>query len=144
MIVAAIYVSVFTNKSADYIASGVAAALVGAGLPATSIPLFLKAAGTGDLKAFLQVPGINEKIIEVGVTALTKAYAHAFRVTWLATLGFGIPCVLAALFARDIDDKLSHDVVRRLGHGFVPGKAKKNSAGSDSEVGEVKEARESL
>ena len=61
------------------------------------------------------------------------AYAHAFRITWLATLGFGIPSVIAALFLRNIDDKLSHDVVRRLGHGFVPGKADESSTTVDSD-----------
>lgn len=136
--------SIFTNQSKDYIAANVPGALIAAGLPASSVELFIKAAGTGDPKAFLKVPGISEKIIEVGVVALTNAYAHAFRITWLATLGFGIPCVIAALFSRDIDAKLSHDVIRRLGHGFVPGKAKQSSTGSDSEVGETKEVLENL
>ena len=125
-------------------ASGVATALVKAGLPATSVVAFLEAAATGQPSAFLKVPGITPKIIEVGVAALTQAYAHAFRVTWLATLGFGIPCVIAAMFSRNIDAKLSHDVIRRLGHGFVPGKAKNVNKGSESETRDAKEVKEDL
>ena len=70
-----------------------------------------------------QLPGISVAQYDAGVQALTAAYAHAFRVTWLATIGFGGASVLVALFSRSIDDKLSHDVVRRLGHGFVRDKS---------------------
>lgn len=121
-LLAAIYVSIFKNKAAHYVAADVVPALANAGLPPSSIPAFLAAAATGSESAFLKVPGINTKIIEVGVAALEGAYAHAFRITWLATLAFGLLSVLAACFSRNLDDKLTHDVVRRLGHGFVPGK----------------------
>ena len=73
----------------------------------------------GDVQALKTVPGIDKKIIQVGTVAITGAYANAFRITWLATLGFGLLCFLCACGARDIDDRLTHDVIRRLGHGFV-------------------------
>lgn len=113
-------------------------AIVAAGLPVTSVKAFLAAAATGKESAFLAVPGISPEIIEAGVVALTQAYAHAFRITWLATLGFGLLAVIAACFSRNLDDKLSHDVIRRLGHGFVPGKSEHTNPHSESENGDAK------
>ncbi len=83
---------------------------------------FLTDLTTGATSALATVPGVTTQIIDVGVVSLTAAYAHAFKITWLATIGFGALSVIAAVFSRDIDDKLSHDVIRRLGHGFVSGK----------------------
>jgi hypothetical protein len=116
---AAIYVTILMNKVTENITNNVVPALVQAGLPTTSVKPYLAAVQAGDVQALEIVPGITKKIVEVGTVAITGAYANAFRITWLATLGFGLLCFLCACGARDIDDKLTHDVIRRLGHGFV-------------------------
>jgi hypothetical protein len=94
-------------------------ALVTAGLPRTSVEPYLTAVQAGDVEALKTVPGITPQIIQVGTAAIFGAYANAFRITWLATLGFGLLCFLCACGSRDIDDKLTHDVIRRLGVGFA-------------------------
>ena len=107
------------NKVSENITNNVVPALVHAGLPTTSVEPYLTAVQAGDVQALKTVPGVTKKIIEIGTVAITGAYANAFRITWLATLGFGLLCFVCACGARDIDDKLTHDVIRRLGHGFV-------------------------
>jgi hypothetical protein len=107
------------NKVTENITNNVVPAIVQAGLPKTSVEPYLAAVQAGDVQALETVPGITKRIVEVGTVTITGAYANAFRITWLATLGFGLLCFLCACGARDIDDKLTHDVIRRLGHGFV-------------------------
>ncbi len=116
---AAIYVTILSNKVTQNITHDVVPALILAGLPKTSVEPYLAAVSAGDVQALETVPGITKKIIEIGTVAITGAYANAFRITWLATLGFGLLFFVCACGARDIDDKLTHDVIRRLGHGFV-------------------------
>lgn len=128
----AIYTTIFQNKSKQYITNDAVPALIQAGLPASSVEAFLTAASTGMASALEKVPGVNAKIIQAGVVALTDAYAHAFKITWLATISFGGLAVIAACASRDIDSKLSHDVIRRLGHGFVPEKKGEHSPESGS------------
>ena len=118
MIQAAIYVTILTNKVSQNIINNVVPALVGASLPPTSVEPYLAAVQAGDVSALAAVPGITKKIIEVGTVAVTAAYENAFKITWLATLGFGLLCFICACGARDIDEKLTHDVIRRLGVGF--------------------------
>lgn len=55
-------------------------ALVTAGLPLDSVKPFLAALSTGDLAAVQKVPGVNAKIIELGITDLTAAYAEGFKI----------------------------------------------------------------
>ena len=84
MIPAAIYASVFLNKSTDYTTSDVVPALAQAGLPLTSIQAFLTALNTGNLALVEQVPGVTPSIIQAGVASLTEAYAKTFRIgMWL-------------------------------------------------------------
>ena len=118
--------TILNNKVSQNITDNVVPALVGAGLPPTSVEPYLTAVEAGDVSALETVSGINKKIIEVGTVAITAAYQNAFKLTWLATLGFGLLCFICACGARDIDQKLTRDVIRRLGVGF--GKEKDTSA----------------
>lgn len=107
------------NRVSENIKDNVVPALVGAGLPPASVEPYLSAVQAGDVQALRTVPGITQKVITAGTTAITAAYSNAFKITWLATLGFGLLCFICACGARDIDDKLTHDVIRRLGHGYT-------------------------
>lgn len=102
------------NKVKEYTVSDVVPALLQAGLPPTSIPDFLTALASGSLPALQAVPEVSPAAIQAGVATFTQAYAKAFKIVWLATLAFGLLAVIASFFTTDIDDKLSHDVVRRL------------------------------
>ncbi|KAK3672123.1 hypothetical protein LTR78_008094 [Recurvomyces mirabilis] len=111
----AIYLSVLMNKLKEFTASDVVPAVVQAGVPSASIPGFLAALAQGDIAALQSVPGVTTQAIEVGVATLREAYAKTFKIVWLGTLAFGLLAVAASCFTKDLDEKLSHDVVRRLG-----------------------------
>lgn len=119
------------NKLSGNIKSHVVPALVEAGLPLTSVEQYLAAVQTQSVAAIERVPGIKPAIIQAGTLALTQAYAQAFKITWLATIAFGACSFIAACLSRDIDAKLSHDVIRRLSVGY--GKRKDHSDDSDHE-----------
>ncbi|KAF7190192.1 Trichothecene efflux pump TRI12 [Pseudocercospora fuligena] len=131
----AIYSTIFMNRLTDNIKSNVAPALVEAGLPVTSVEPFLTAVQAQSSAAIAKVPGVSPTIIETGITALTQAYAQSFKITWLATISFGGLAVIAACLSRDIDDKLSHDVIRRLSAGY--GKRKPETDSTAREKGAV-------
>ncbi|CAK1365717.1 unnamed protein product [Cercospora beticola] len=111
----AIYSSVLMNKLTEYTASDVVPAVVAAGLPVTSLEAFLTALSTGNTAALQEIPGVTPAAIGAGAAALREAYAKAFKIVWLATLAFGLLAVVASFFTTNIDDRLSHDVIRRLG-----------------------------
>lgn len=134
--IAAIYTTIFKNKTTQYITSDVPLALAKAGLAPKYIATVTGDLALGDITAVEKIPNITPAIIDAGVAALQGAYAHAFRITWLATIGFGGASVIVALFSRSIDDKLSHDVVRRLGHGFVSEKSKSREGVEEKGEGE--------
>lgn len=120
------------NRLTNLIKTDVGPALVQAGLPPASIEPFVLAAETGSVAALQKVPGVTPTIIQVGISTLTSAYAGAFRITWLATIAFGGLAVIAAIASRDIDDKLSHDVIRRLGPAGWLGKQDQSGAMSST------------
>ncbi|KAK4499760.1 hypothetical protein PRZ48_007946 [Zasmidium cellare] len=122
----AIYSTIFMNRLADNIKDNVAPALVQAGLPVTSVEPFLTAVQSMSQAAIEKVPGVSPSIVQVGIATLTQAYAQAFKITWLATISFGGCSIIAACLSRDIDDKLSHDVIRKLSVGYTG--TKKNDA----------------
>lgn len=103
------------NRLTHLIETEVAPALVMAGLPLRSVEPFILAAESGSLSALEAVPGVTPQVIQTGIVTLTEAFAGAFHITWLATISFGLLSFICACFTREIDGKLSHDVIRRLG-----------------------------
>ena len=86
-----------------------------AGLPASSVEGLLTALASGSTSAISAVPGVSAHILAVAGTTLKEAYSQSFKIVFLATIPFGVVALVAAFFAKDIDDRLTHDVVRRLG-----------------------------
>lgn len=115
MLIAAIYVSVLQNKVTANIKSILAPALLKAGLPATSLMPFIGYLAEGDKAYLVKVPGVTPEILEVALVNFREVYAKAFQTVFLATIAFGALSFIVAFFVPNIDDKLSRDVIRRLG-----------------------------
>ena len=92
-------------------------ALIKAGLPLTSVELFLTALSSGNAATIAKVPGVNEKIIGVGATYIKLAYQKAFKIVYLSSLAFGGLAIIAAWWTPSVEDRVSHNVVRRLDGG---------------------------
>lgn len=94
-------------------------ALVEAGLPLTSVEPLLQALSSGN-DAIAAVPGVTQRIVEIAVAAMKTAYFKAFKVVYVTSLAFGCCAVIASWWTPRVEDRLTHDVVRRLaasGHG---------------------------
>jgi hypothetical protein len=97
-ILSAVYVAIFTNRLTKTVGSEVPAALVGAGLPASSVPGFLTAITSSVPNAFSAVDGATEAIVAVGLRAYKQANADAYRTVYLSTIAFsGLAVILTFL-----------------------------------------------
>lgn len=82
----ALYVSILTNKSSQYLASYVPPAATGAGLSADAVPAVFEGITAGSFEA---VPGITNQIIVAVGGAVQRAYADAFYWVFIAAIPFG-------------------------------------------------------
>lgn len=73
------------------------------------------ALAAGDKEGLLKVPGVTPSILQIAIGTFRKVYALSFKTVFLATIGFSGLSFVVSFFVPDIDDKLSRDVVRRLG-----------------------------
>ena len=89
-------------------------ALINAGLPPSSVESFLTALASGSTSAISAVPGVTKKVLAVAGLTLKEAYSESFKIVFLATIPFGVDALVAAFFAKDIDKRLTYNVVRRL------------------------------
>ncbi|KAK4936010.1 hypothetical protein LTR10_023057 [Elasticomyces elasticus] len=112
-----IFTTILTNKVSSNTESIVIPALLKAGLPLTSLKPFLTALASGNSGAITAVPGVTESIIGIAVAQTKVAYQKAFTVVYLSSLPFGVISIIAAFWAPNIKDLMTHDVVRRLDHG---------------------------
>lgn len=87
----ALYVSILTNKSSQYLASYVPPAATGAGLPASAVPAVFDGIAAGSFDA---VPGITNQIIVAVGAAVQRAYNDAFYWTFIAAIPFGKFCLV--------------------------------------------------
>ncbi len=106
--------AILTNEVSTNTVKDVVPALVNAGLPPSSVEGLLAALASGSTSAIAAVPGVTKKILAVAGVTLKEAYSESFKIVFLATIPFGVVALVAAFFAKDIDSRLTHDVVRRL------------------------------
>jgi hypothetical protein len=74
----------------------------------------MTALASGSTSAISAVPGVTKKVLAVAGVTLKEAYFESFEIVFLATIPFGVVALVAAFFAKDIDTRLTHDVVRWL------------------------------
>lgn len=100
----AIFYNIFNTQFTDQLKTSVAQALVTAGLPAASVPAFLAAitSPVDPAGAAAQVPGANQQILEAGALAIRWAFANALKWVWVATIPFGVICMICCAFLPNI------------------------------------------
>lgn len=111
-----VYTSVLTNRLTETVSTQVPAALVGAGLPATSVADFLKAITAGTPSAFAAVQGATPNIIAVGLRAYQVANADAYRTVYLSVIAFAGLGIILCFFAANTESKMLNSVAATL-HG---------------------------
>ena len=111
-----VYTSVLSNRLPETIAARVPTALVGAGLPASSVEDFLAAITAGSASAFAAVDGITPNIISVGLRAYKVANAEAYRTVYLSVIAFAGIGFILCFFAGNTEELMLDGLAATL-HG---------------------------
>ena len=106
----AIYVAAFSARLNEKLPAYVGKAVVMAGLPATSVPAFVKALAALEIASLRQIPGVTPAIIAAGVAALKQAYADSVRVVWIIAAPFGVVACIGCLFLGDLQSTMNYRV----------------------------------
>lgn len=120
---------------ADYYKSIVAPSVLQAGLPVTSLQAFITALAGGDTADIEAIPGVTPTILEVAAASMRTTYSKAFKIVFLVCLAFCGVAVISSYWAPNVEERLNHDVVRRLdGSGLTS-----SDAEIDHEKGQKRE-----
>ncbi|KIX97340.1 uncharacterized protein Z520_06792 [Fonsecaea multimorphosa CBS 102226] len=105
-----IYTSVVTQKLANYLPTYITKAAIAAGLPAASIPLFVRALAADEIEDLARVAGVTPSIIAAGITALKQAYADAIRYTFIIAAPFVLVSMIGCWWLGDIKKIMTYHV----------------------------------
>jgi hypothetical protein len=99
-----IFASIFDQVAEKQIASRIAQTALNAGVSADTVPGLIESArltllGVPGLAATF--PALPEGVFDSCVTAARYGYAYGFRITWLASIPFGVLAIIAAVCVRD-------------------------------------------
>lgn len=106
----AIYSAALNTRLETNLPAGIGPAALKAGLPASSLPLFIGALATGDTAALAKIPGLTPAIIAVGLAAFKQAFADSIRVVYIIAAPFGALACLACLFLGDMRNTMNYSV----------------------------------
>jgi hypothetical protein len=109
-VASAIYIAVLTNRLTTTIPARVVPAIVGAGLPQTSIPSYFEAAAAGTAAAFAEVKGITPTIIAAGGAAYKVAYSQAFNTVFLTTIAFSALGIILAFGIPNVEKLMTNKI----------------------------------
>ena len=116
-IASTIYSVVLTIRVTKTLSTEVPAAVIKAGLPASSVADYMTAIAGGAIpKALAAVKGLTPAIEAVGARAYQVAYSDAYRTIFLTSLGFGGLAMIIACFVPNVEDLMVDSVAATL-HG---------------------------
>ncbi|RMY22968.1 hypothetical protein D0867_02359 [Hortaea werneckii] len=104
----AIYAAALQDRLAKVVAQQVGDAAVEAGLPATSVPAFVKAISGG--MSTSDLPGVTQGIVQAGMQAYRQAQADGFRVVYIIAAPFGVVACIACFFLGDLRETMNYRV----------------------------------
>lgn len=88
----------------------VAAAVLGAGLPISSVDEFMLAFVAKDAQAMGKLEGVTPQVVEAAARALKHAFADSIRVVYFITIPFGVLACGACLFLGDVKETMNYHV----------------------------------
>lgn len=105
---------VLANRLASTISGGVPAALVQAGLPASSVVEYMTAATAGSATLLEQVPGFSTSIQAAGALAYRVAYMDAYRTIFYVSIAFGATGILVNFMVPNVDEMMTSSIAATL------------------------------
>ncbi|KAK5706539.1 hypothetical protein LTR97_001529 [Elasticomyces elasticus] len=112
-----IFSSVFTQVAAKHVAAGVSKAALEGGVSAASIGEVIEAVEltlVGVPGAAANLTDVSASVFEACIDAARLGYAYGFRMTWIASIPFGIIAILCAIAVRDCSTYFTNHVEVRL------------------------------
>ena len=106
----AIFSAVFNTRIRNKLPIYIAAAATASGLPASSLPAFIKALSTGQTATLAKIPGVTPGIIAKSITALEQAYADSIRVVFIIAAAFAFVSCFACLLLGDLQKTMNYSV----------------------------------
>ena len=106
----AIFAAALNTRLDKYIPTYIAKAVVGAGLPKSSVGPFIGALTASNATAITSVPGVTPIIIDSGVAALKQAFADGLRVVFIIAAPFGALACIGCFFLGDLKKTMNYRV----------------------------------
>jgi len=99
-----IFASIFEQTAVNEVAKRVGKTALNHGVPAASIPDVIEAVslalvGVPDASATLS--GVSPSAFDACIAAARNGYAYGFRITWLASIPFGVLATICAACVKD-------------------------------------------
>ncbi|KAF2489707.1 MFS general substrate transporter [Lophium mytilinum] len=110
-----IYTAIFTGRLKFYVSKYVVMGLLKAGVaPASLLGATFALLGEGPETG---LAGLTPAQIEVGLNGVKQSYAHALRIVYLSSIGFGVIGTVCVAFTKNCDDKMTNQVDIKLNEG---------------------------
>lgn len=106
----AIFAAALTDRITKDLPAYVAEAALKAGLPMSSLKLFVGAIATGDTTAVPTIPGVTPAIIGAALVALKQAFADSVRVVFIIASPFALLGVIGCYFIGDLKKIMTYHV----------------------------------
>ncbi|KAK5032456.1 hypothetical protein LTR13_007279 [Exophiala sideris] len=104
-IAAAVYTTILTNTTNNWIAKLVPSAAVAAGLPESQVAALMKVVGTAAVaKEF------GAKVAAAVANAVAEATVHGIRIVAYTSLAFGVVGIIASACCKDVDAKMNNKI----------------------------------
>ncbi|KAF4435630.1 MFS general substrate transporter, partial [Fusarium albosuccineum] len=109
-----IFTQIFSSKLAEILPETVAAAVVAAGLPSSSVPDLIKASAAHDEELLRQIPDVTREVIMALEHATADSYARSFRFIWYSLIPFAFVTLIMSSMLKTTRDQMSLQVASRV------------------------------
>jgi hypothetical protein len=132
-IATSIFVSINGNRVSATMAANIPPAVIGAGLPPSSVPAVFAAMRNGTAAALQAVPGINAGIIAAYQTARKDSYSQSFQTVYLSAIAFGSIALLASFWIPNVDKLMTNFLNKRVDGVMAPRNTSEDELKSEKE-----------
>lgn len=123
----AAYTAALTDSLSSRLPTYLSEAAAKAGLPSSSIPLFVAALASGDETGLASIPGVTPSAIQQGLRAAQQAYADSLRFIYIIAAPFGVVACVLCFFLGDVKTTMTYRVDAPVEHLHAkPGRDGKN------------------
>jgi len=102
--------AIINGKIASTYGPKITAAVVGAGLPKSSVAELITAIKSGKQAAINAVPGINPAIISTAINTSHEVYARAYRLAFASIIPFVVLAIVASSFLHGVKELMTEHV----------------------------------